>query len=138
MARRWIRIAPAPLLSRLILVLAATCLCAAIGGSAGSAKTGHAQQVGLASWYGKSFRGKRTASGELFDERKLTAAHPTLPMNTLLRVTRLGNDRSVVVRVNDRGPFRSKRIIDLSKEAAKILGFLERGTAKVAIEVVQP
>jgi rare lipoprotein A len=129
---------PTSFLARLALVLTAVCLALTIDMGHGAAKTKKAHQIGMASWYGQSFRGKRTASGEKFDERKLTAAHPSLPMNTMLRITHLANDRSVIVRVNDRGPLRSKRIIDVSKEVAKILGFLRKGTAKVAIEVVSP
>ncbi len=78
-------------------------------------------KVGDASWYGPGFHGKRTANGEVFDQNDLTAAHPTLPMPSLVRVTNLANNKSVVVRVNDRGPFHSNRIIDLSKKAAQAI-----------------
>ena len=90
--------------------------------------------TGMASWYGKDFHGRRTASGELFDMRGLSAAHRTLPLGSMIRVTNLGNNRNVVVRVTDRGPFIKSRIIDLSYGAARELGFLAEGTARVAIE----
>jgi rare lipoprotein A len=90
--------------------------------------------VGLASYYSE---GTETASGERFDPRELTAAHPNLPFGTRLRVTNLATGQSVVVRVNDRGPFISGRSVDLSYSAAQQLGFLESGTAKVKMEVVQ-
>ena len=90
--------------------------------------------TGMASWYGKDFHGRRTASGELFDMHGLSAAHRTLPLGSMIRVTNLGNNRNVVVRVTDRGPFIKSRIIDLSYGAARELGFLAEGTARVAIE----
>lgn len=93
------------------------------------------RQVGTASWYGQRFHGRRTASGEIFDMRKLTAAHMTLPLPSHVRVTNLGNGRSVIVRVNDRGPFHSSRIIDLSREAARQLDI--HGLARVRIESVE-
>jgi peptidoglycan lytic transglycosylase len=97
-----------------------------------------AYQVGKASWYGEYFEGKPTASGELFDMYEFTAAHMTLPLGTLLRVTNLRNGRWVVVRVNDRGPVVPGRIIDLSYGAAKMLKFREKGLAPVRLDVVQP
>lgn len=93
-------------------------------------------QVGIASWYGETFQGRTTASGELFDYRKLTAAHRTLPFDTYVEVTRLDNGRKVVVRINDRGPFVHGRIIDLSKAAAERLGMIRDGVAKVRVRVV--
>ncbi|WNY66155.1 septal ring lytic transglycosylase RlpA family protein [Borreliella andersonii] len=93
--------------------------------------------VGLASWYGEAFHGKTTANGEKFDMMALTAAHKELPFNTTVRVTNLLNNRSVVVRINDRGPFRKDRIIDLSKYAAEKLDFLGIGVAPVKIEVIE-
>jgi rare lipoprotein A len=93
-------------------------------------------ETGQASWYGKAHQGKLTASGERFDMHALTAAHRTLPFGTIVRVTRLKSGKSVNVRINDRGPFRSGRIIDLSYEAAKKLGITERGTARVEITVI--
>ena len=93
-------------------------------------------ETGQASWYGKAHHGQRTASGEPFDMHSLTAAHRTLPFGTIVRVTNLGNGRSVDVRINDRGPFRHGRIIDLSYEAAGRLGIVSTGTARVEIKVI--
>ncbi|NIJ39753.1 rare lipoprotein A [Parvibaculum indicum] len=92
--------------------------------------------TGIASWYGPQFHGKRTANGEIFDENKLTAAHPTLPLPVLVRVTNLENGKSLIVRVNDRGPFAAGREIDLSKEAAKELGYMRQGTTKVRVQYI--
>lgn len=91
---------------------------------------------GLASYYADKYQGHKTASGEPFDTARLTAAHRTLPFGTRVRVTNLDNGRSVVVRVNDRGPFVSGRVIDLSPAAAKQLGMLRAGVARVKLEVV--
>lgn len=93
-------------------------------------------QVGMASWYGPNV-GARTANGEVFDTYELTAAHPTLPLPSIVEVTNLDTGKKVVVRVNDRGPFHSKRIIDVSKAAAQQLGMLNAGTAKVKVELLQ-
>ena len=92
--------------------------------------------IGIASWYGDDFHGRQTANGEVFDMNALTAAHPTLPMPTYARVTNLENGRSIVVRVNDRGPFARGREIDLSREAAKTLGMKRQGTAQVRVQYV--
>lgn len=92
------------------------------------------RQVGISSWYGPGFNGQSTASGEIFDMHQLTAAHRTLPLPSYIRVTHLGNGRSVIVRVNDRGPYHGNRILDLSYAAAQVLGF--KGTASVSIEPV--
>lgn len=93
---------------------------------------------GLAAWYGAKFHGRRTASGERFDRRALTAAHRTLPFGTRVRVTNLANGRSVIVRINDRGPYgRRNRIIDVSEAAARRLGMLRSGVARVEIVVVE-
>ena len=91
---------------------------------------------GNASWYGPDFHGKLTSNGEVYDMMKMTAAHKTLPMNTLLKVTNKDNGLSTVVRVNDRGPFVATRIIDLSKAAAKKLDMIKNGTASISIEVI--
>ena len=91
---------------------------------------------GVASWYGDDFHGRLTANGEVYDMHALTAAHPTLPMPTYVRVTNLQNDRSVVVRVNDRGPFARGRIIDLSKRTAEVLDFKRDGTAQVRVQFI--
>jgi rare lipoprotein A len=93
---------------------------------------------GTASWYGTKFHGRSTSSGERYDMYKLTAAHRNLPIPCYVRVTNLDNHRSAIVRVNDRGPFHSERIIDLSYAAAVKLGFANRGTARVRIEAVGP
>ena len=93
-------------------------------------------QDGEASWYGPGFAGRRTANGEIFDPSQLTAAHKTFPFNTQLRVTNLENGRSVVVRINDRGPFKPGRIVDLSRAAADRIGMIGSGTAPVRIEVL--
>ncbi len=90
--------------------------------------------IGKASWYGRPFHGRRTASGERYNMNAMTAAHKKLPFGALLKVTNLTNDKSVIVKVNDRGPFIRGRILDLSREAAKRLAFLRAGTAKVRIE----
>jgi len=93
-------------------------------------------QVGIASWYGPGFDGKRTSSGEVYDQDRLTAAHRTLPIGTHLMVTSLTNGRSVEVRVNDRGPFVDGRIVDISKRAAQDLAMIGPGTMRVRLEVV--
>lgn len=93
-------------------------------------------QTGVASWYGRQFHGRKTASGETFDMNELTAAHRSLPLNCYIRVTNKENGKSVVVKVNDRGPFHGNRVVDLSYGAAKRLGITNSGTAKVNIERV--
>lgn len=94
-------------------------------------------ETGIASWYGPGFHSKATANGETYDENDLTAAHKTLPMPSLVRVTNLENGRSIVVRINDRGPFVNNRIIDMSRRGAQLLGFEQNGTAKVRVEVMK-
>jgi rare lipoprotein A len=96
-----------------------------------------AYQVGTASWYGEQFQGKQTASGEPFDMRDFTAAHPRLPLGTFVKVTNLRNGKAVVVRINDRGPVVDGRIIDLSYNAARALGFKERGLQTVRLDLYQ-
>ncbi|MDR2210929.1 MAG: septal ring lytic transglycosylase RlpA family protein [Spirochaetaceae bacterium] len=91
-------------------------------------------QEGIASWYGEEFNGRPTASGEIFDDTKLTAAHPVLPFGTMLKITNNHNNKSVVVRVNDRGPFVAERILDLSRTAALQLDMISTGTAPVSVE----
>ena len=93
--------------------------------------------TGIASWYGADFHGKATANGEIYDMNSLTAAHKTLPMPSSVRITNLENGRSMVLRVNDRGPFVHGRIIDVSRRAAQLLGFHKSGTAKVRVAVLQ-
>ena len=97
-----------------------------------------AYQVGTASWYGEYFDGKPTASGEDYDMYDMTAAHPTLPLGSYVRVTNLRNGKAVVVRVNDRGPVVPDRIIDLSYGAAQALQFKEKGLQRVRLDVVKP
>lgn len=93
-------------------------------------------QTGVASWYGRQFHGKKTASGEIFDQNALTAAHRSLPMNCYIKVTNKSNGKSVVVKVNDRGPFTGNRVVDLSYAAAKQIGIVNSGTGNVVIERV--
>lgn len=95
-----------------------------------------AYQVGLASWYGAEFAGRRTANGERFNPDALTAAHRSLPFGTRVRVTDLETGRRVVVRINDRGPFKAKRVIDLSRGAARHLNLLEKGLARVRLDII--
>ena len=97
---------------------------------------GHAE-AGIASYYHDRFHGRITASGERFDQEALTAAHRTLPFGTTVRVTRNDTGKSVVVRINDRGPFRTERIIDLSRAAADRLGMLDSGLVAVSVEVIR-
>ena len=91
-------------------------------------------QTGRASWYGSQHHGKRTASGAIFDQTKLTAAHPSLPFGTRVKVTNLSNGKSVEVEITDRGPYAGNRIIDVSRAAANALGMIESGTATVRLE----
>jgi len=93
-------------------------------------------ETGIASWYGPNFHNKDTANGEIFDQNAITAAHRTLPMPSVVRVTNLENGRALVVRINDRGPFAHGRIIDLSRRSAQLLGFQRQGTAKVRVEIL--
>jgi rare lipoprotein A len=121
--------------------LAAACLLLLVG-CAGKrapadlpALTGDVEE-GVASWYGTKYHGRATASGERYDMYALTAAHPTLPFGVLVEVTNLQNDRRVRVRINDRGPFKEGRIIDLSYAAARKLGMVRQGLARVSVRVV--
>jgi rare lipoprotein A len=112
----------------------------AVAGSLGCATTGplaggRMEEVGMASYYGREHAGRRTASGEVFDMNEMTAAHRTLPFGTRVRVTNLANGREVTVRINDRGPFRRGRILDLSYAAARRLGIVGRGVARVRVAV---
>jgi rare lipoprotein A len=117
----------------MVLVLAG---CGATSQRAVTPRVGN-QEEGLASWYGGKFHGRKTASGERFDQNALTAAHRTMPFGTKLRVTNRKNGRSVKVRVNDRGPFSSRRrVIDLSKAAAQAIGMTNDGIVPVKIEVL--
>ncbi|SJM93648.1 Rare lipoprotein A [Crenothrix polyspora] len=100
-------------------------------------KPGH-KEIGEASWYGSKFQGQETANGESFDQKDMTAAHPSLPMGTKAKVTNLENGKKVEVRINDRGPYAEGRVIDLSKAAAKKLDMKEGGTSQVKIETKSP
>ncbi|WP_074380683.1 septal ring lytic transglycosylase RlpA family protein [Bartonella doshiae] len=94
------------------------------------------KRIGEASWYGSDFHGRLTANGEIYDMNLLTAAHPTMPLPSYARVTNLKNGSSIIVRVNDRGPFLKDRIIDLSKQAAKVLGYVDAGVTNVKVEYI--
>ena len=96
----------------------------------------HYKKIGLASWYGDAFHGRLTANGEVFDMTSLTAAHPTLPMPSYARVTNLSNGKSLIVRINDSGPYHGNRIIDVSNRAAQLLEFRGHGVARVKVEYV--
>lgn len=96
------------------------------------------RERGIASWYGMKFHGRRTANGELYDMYGMTAAHKTLPIPSYVRVTNLANNKSIIVRVNDRGPFHDDRIIDLTYTGAKRLGFEKSGTTEVTVEYIDP
>jgi len=121
-----------------ILIAAAAALVFAAAGFAqarsGEVERGIFHQEGVASWYGAEFNGKPTASGELFNDSLLTAAHPILPFGTMLKITNQQNNKTVTVRVNDRGPFVSSRIIDVSRAAAQRLDMISTGTAPVTVE----
>lgn len=95
-------------------------------------------QNGIASWYGPGFHGKKTSSGEVYDMHSMTAAHSVLPLNTFVKVKNLENDKEVIVRVNDRGPFVNDRVIDLSLAAARDLGMVRNGTVPVQVSVIGP
>lgn len=103
------------------------------GGSSATVQPAH---IGEASWYGPGFEGKKTASGEIFDDSKLTAAHKTIPLGSKAKVTNLTNGKTVEVKINDRGPFIDGRMVDLSRAAAKALGMIDRGTARVQIDLL--
>lgn len=102
-----------------------------------AASRGMTLETGIASWYGPNFHGKQTANGEVYNQNELTAAHKTLPFNTVVKVTNLANGKSVTVRINDRGPYVGRRVIDLSRTAAERIDMIGPGTAKVRIELVK-
>ena len=95
------------------------------------------EEVGTASWYGDAFHGKPTANGEIYNMNEMTAAHPTLPLPSMARVTNLKNGKSVIVKVNDRGPFAKNRVMDVSEKAAIALGFKEQGTTQIKLEILR-
>lgn len=117
-----------------LVVLA--CSCASTGRASFEPGPTPSFQLGLASWYGPDFHGKPTSSGEVFDMNDLTAAHNTLPFGTYVMVTNLENNRTAVVRINDRGPFVKGRIIDLSYAAARVLGIVAPGVVRVRLDVI--
>jgi rare lipoprotein A len=131
---------PAAALPSLLPLLAAALLAGACTGHR-TPTTSPSQslyfQEGMASWYGPTFHGRRTANGERYDMHELTVAHPSLPFGTRLAVTNLDNGKQVVVRVNDRGPFKKQRIIDLSYAAASTLGVVGPGTARVGLTLLE-
>ncbi len=98
----------------------------------------HYRAEGMASWYGSDFHGRLTANGEVYDKEAISAAHPTLPLPSYARVTNLSNGRSIIVRVNDRGPYAKNRLIDLSSKAAELLRYKGNGVARVRVEYVGP
>lgn len=121
----------------LFALIALAGACAGRRAPATAPAAGRHTETGLASWYGRAHHGKRTASGERFDMHDFTAAHRTLAFGSIVRVTNLKSGRSVKVRINDRGPFRDGRIIDLSYAAARKLGMVRRGTTRVEITMIE-
>jgi len=120
------------------LIFVAPAAAALFGFVAAAAQDASVSETGLASWYGPEFKGRPTASGETYNPSYLTAAHRSLPFGSLVHVQNLDNQRDMVVRINDRGPFVRGRILDLSQAAAEVLGFRDRGVARVRITAVQP
>jgi rare lipoprotein A len=110
----------------------------AVAPPGGSTQPAASQDLGVASWYGADFHGRRTSNGEVYDKEKLTCAHRGYPFGTYLLVRNLDNGSSVVVRVNDRGPFAKNRIIDLSEAAARVIGMIPTGTARVSLTAIPP
>lgn len=108
------------------------------GGNVVAQPAGVHQLEGIASYYAEEFHGRTTANGEVYDMHALTAAHRTLPFNTVVLVTNVENGRSVVVRINDRGPFKDNRVIDLSLEAAQRIGLISGGTGPVTLSIIDP
>jgi rare lipoprotein A len=123
------------MLNKLLTLTIAAILISAPALASARLHVGHTQK-GMASYYHDRFQGNRTASGETYNKRIRSAAHKTLPLGTKVRVTRLSNGKSIVVKINDRGPFVKGRIIDLSRRAARDLGIIGRGVAKVEVEVL--
>ncbi len=133
---------PVPLACGALLVLtvsseADSTLIASTAQSTSATVAAARAETGIASYYGSKYHGKATASGEAFDMNDFTAAHPKLAFGTKVKVTHLGNDRTVIVRINDRGPFLKGRIIDLSQAAAVALQMDKQGTAQVKVEVIE-
>ncbi len=122
--------------STLLLAMLLACACTARRAPSTVPRAGADTETGIASWYGERFHGRRTASGEIFDMHALTAAHRTLAFGSIVRVTEIESGQSVDVRINDRGPQDGDRIIDLSYAAARELGMLRRGLARVKLTVI--
>lgn len=122
----------------LMAMMAAVLLALPVGADQNFERTSKSGQieVGTGSWYGPGFHGKLTANGEIFDQNKLTAAHPTLPLPSTIAITNLANNRSLILRVNDRGPYIDGRIVDVSQRAAQILGFEKEGLATLQLKVL--
>ncbi len=120
----------------LVMCIALFLVPLACGGKKNKAPSGRKAEVGMASWYGKKFHGKKTASGERFNMYALTAAHKTLPFDARVKVTNLSNKKSVKVRINDRGPWTKGRIIDLSYGAARKIDMIDKGVVKVRVEIL--
>ena len=125
-----------PYMKRLLGACALLSLLAGCASQSGTVDPHGYDQTGVASYYGARHHGKRTASGERFDQHSLTAAHRQLPFGTRVKITNLGNNDSVVVRINDRGPYSRGRLIDVSREAAEQLGMLRTGTARVRVQAL--
>ncbi len=123
-------------MKRLLGACALLSLLAGCASQSGTVDPHGYDQTGVASYYGSRHHGKRTASGERFDQHSLTAAHRQLPFGTRVKITNLGNNDSVVVRINDRGPYTRGRLIDVSQAAAKQLGMLRSGTARVRVQAL--
>lgn len=122
---------------RLLLVFVLIGLCGACATSRQVRAPKEKGTIVVASWYGEYFRGRKTANGERFNPDKISCAHKTLPFGTILKVTNIENDKSLVVRVNDRGPYIRGRSLDLSRAAAQRLGFMRKGTTKLRMEIVE-
>ena len=122
-------------MQKLSLTLAITCLLI-FTSAVQSASVGDTE-TGIAAYYSNVFQGRRTASGERYDKNAYTAAHKRLPYGTRIRITNLENDKSVVVKINDRGPRSKKRMLDVSRRAAQDLGFIQKGLTKVRLEVIE-
>ncbi len=118
------------------MIFVSACNTVVMADTTSTGSTGEALQRGKASWYGPGFHGRRTANGESFDSGAMTAAHRSLPFGTKVRVVHEPSGRSVVVRINDRGPYSGGRIIDLARGPAQALGLTSKGTAVVALQVV--
>jgi rare lipoprotein A len=137
MTRRFLLVACAGLLAFFTGCGSGTPRFTAAGISRSTPTPGAYDLTGVASYYAEEFNGRTTSSGEVFDMNDLTAAHRTLPFNTLVKVTNLESQLAVTVRINDRGPFKDDRIIDLSYEAARRIGMIPKGTAPVRLEILE-